>query len=284
MNGTKGDNHKDPYPQGKSPDPNAISERKFAARMGRLQQAVGVENDAGLAKALGISHQSVASARKRRQLPYAWVAEISERHGISSDWLLHGEGSMRRRDRPGPYGEATRGGTERFAIQEGHPHYGTTVPEVEVIVPAWAAPDFGSFDHVPLVEAHLAVGGGAFVLSEDVKDYFAFQRDWLRRIATAPNNVFMMSVRGPSMEPTITDGDIVMVDIGRKRIYDGYIYGLGIGETIAIKRLESLPEGMIRILSDNRREYPPYETNAQDLRILGQVIWYARELVKRGIP
>lgn len=79
------------------------------------------------------------------------------------------------------------------------------------------------------------------------------------------------------------DGDIVMIDCGRKSIYDGCIYGQGIGETITIKRLETLSGGKIGIMSDNRSEYPPYEGNAQDLRIIGQVIWIGRDLVKRGI-
>ena len=48
-----------------------------------------------------------------------------------------------------------------------------------------------------------------------------------------------------------------------------------------IKRLETLVGGHIRSISDNKQEFPPYEAPAADLRIIGQVIWFARELVTR---
>jgi phage repressor protein C with HTH and peptisase S24 domain len=37
--------------------------------------------------------------------------------------------------------------------------------------------------------------------------------------------------------------------------------------------------GRVRVISENRDEYPPYEVDQADLRIIGQVIWFARELV-----
>jgi len=39
------------------------------------------------------------------------------------------------------------------------------------------------------------------------------------------------------MEPAINDGDVIMIALGRKRIFDGYIYAIGSGEVILVKRL-----------------------------------------------
>jgi hypothetical protein len=41
---------------------------------------------------LGIKHSSVASAKDRKSIPLKWIVEISDKYGISSDWLLYGEG------------------------------------------------------------------------------------------------------------------------------------------------------------------------------------------------
>jgi hypothetical protein len=36
----------------------------------------------------------------------------------------------------------------------------------------------------------------------------------------------------------------------------------------------------VRIISVNKDEYPPYEVDVDDVRIIGQVIWFARQLVR----
>jgi phage repressor protein C with HTH and peptisase S24 domain len=86
-----------------------------------------------------------------------------------------------------------------------------------------------------------------------------------------------VTVCGNSMEPAIRDGDVAMIDIGRNKIRDGCVYAIGLGETIAIKRLELMTAGRVRIISDNKAEYESYEANIADVRVIGRVIWLARK-------
>ena len=147
-------------------------------------------------------------------------------------------------------------------------------------IPQVDRPDFDYFEYIPMAKAHLDDGGGAFVLSEESKDYYAFRKDWLNKITTGMKNLILIRVKGPSMEPTIGDDDIVMLDKGRKRIYDGCIYAIGLGGLIYIKRMMPLGAGgTVRIISDNPN-FPNEDIDPCDLRILGQVIWFARELIK----
>lgn len=74
------------------------------------------------------------------------------------------------------------------------------------------------------------------------------------------------------MEPIIMAGDIVLIDMGRNRVYEGLIYVLGLGETIMIKWLALLPGGRALILSDNRTEFQPEEATLNDIRVIGRVI------------
>ena len=55
---------------------------------------MGVKTDTELARVLGIDHSSVAGARKRNNIPPKWIIDVSERFGISADWLLFGDGAM----------------------------------------------------------------------------------------------------------------------------------------------------------------------------------------------
>ncbi|MFP4533345.1 MAG: XRE family transcriptional regulator [Desulfobacterales bacterium] len=138
----------------------------------------------------------------------------------------------------------------------------------------------GDFDFVPMAEAKLNAGGGHVVISEQYGELYAFRKDWLRQVATASHSIVLMMVEGESMTPTISDGDTVMIDMGRTRIKSGSIFAIGIEDTIIIKRLEYLVDGRIRIISDNRQEYAPYEADSKEIRIIGEVIWCAKQFIK----
>jgi len=140
--------------------------------------------------------------------------------------------------------------------------------------------DQGHFDFVPMADAKLNAGGGHVVISEQYGELYAFRKDWLRRVATSAHNIVLMMVEGESMTPTISDGDTVMIDMGRTRIKSGSIFAIGIEDTIIIKRLEYLVNGKIRIISDNRQEYVPYEADSKEIRIIGEVIWCAKQFIK----
>jgi hypothetical protein len=64
----------------------------FDQRIKRVRETLGVITDIDLDRASGIRQSSVASALKRNSIPSTRIIEESDRHGISSDWLLYGEG------------------------------------------------------------------------------------------------------------------------------------------------------------------------------------------------
>ncbi len=140
----------------------------------------------------------------------------------------------------------------------------------------------GEFALIGLVNVELSAGGGTFVQDERTKELYAFRRDWLNRVCLAPSKAVLMRVRGDSMHPTISDGDTVMIDTARKNITPGKIFALRMEDTVMLKRLEPMPGGKVRIISDNPI-YKEYEADSDSIHILGQVIWIAKELEKPEI-
>lgn len=59
----------------------------------RLMEATNSPNDAALATRLGISAQAVYNARKKQQIPPAWVFEAAKTFSVSADWLFFGDDS-----------------------------------------------------------------------------------------------------------------------------------------------------------------------------------------------
>ncbi|MBU4316303.1 MAG: helix-turn-helix domain containing protein [Proteobacteria bacterium] len=58
----------------------------------RIKLAINAKSDREIATALDIKPQSVSSARKKNEIPPAWVIVISETYRVSLDWLWFGKG------------------------------------------------------------------------------------------------------------------------------------------------------------------------------------------------
>ena len=70
--------------------------KAIKAVLERLSVVLGAKTSQSLAEQLGVSPQTVSSWKGRESVPYAQCVEIAERYGVSLDWLLTGEGPMRR--------------------------------------------------------------------------------------------------------------------------------------------------------------------------------------------
>lgn len=64
----------------------------FTAVLARMKLVTQSATDSGLSAALGVSPQTVSSWKGRDSIPYAICVDLANKHGISLDWLLVGEG------------------------------------------------------------------------------------------------------------------------------------------------------------------------------------------------
>lgn len=97
-------------------------------------------------------------------------------------------------------------------------------------------------------------------------------------------NLHVIYVQGHSMEPTVCDGDVVLLDESQTQARDRRIYALRKpdGELIIKRLIQSLTGGWI-IRSDNedKRAYPDQPVSDADLEqlcIVGRVVWHGGAL------
>ncbi len=87
-----------------------------------------------------------------------------------------------------------------------------------------------------------------------------------------------MIPRPDSMEPTLADGDEILVDRDRREVRGGGgIFVLRIDGAILVKRLRACVGG-VEVASDN----PGYATRVRargDVDVIGRVAWMSRALV-----
>lgn len=134
---------------------------------------------------------------------------------------------------------------------------------------------------IPVLDVEASAGFGAVAASETAQTRFGFDERWLRSLTSAKSaSLSIVRVMGDSMEPTLSDGDEVLVDASdhASRLRDG-IYVLRADDTLVVKRVAIKPGGkQITIASDNPA-YPTWsDMNRSEVHVVGRVIWFGRAL------
>ena len=80
----------------KSSELGDFSANCFDEVFSRIMDAVGTTKAVDVANALGISQQSISGAKSKAKIPEKWLSKISDKFGVSSDWLRTGDGEMKR--------------------------------------------------------------------------------------------------------------------------------------------------------------------------------------------
>jgi phage repressor protein C with HTH and peptisase S24 domain len=129
------------------------------------------------------------------------------------------------------------------------------------------------------LEVRASMGGGFEVVDEPEGSPFFFRRQWVEKMLDGkPAQLRVItSLGGDSMLPTINDGDMGLVRVAGEHaaFQSGAIYAIWDGQGLIVKRLETMvgERARLRVISDNRAIYEPYEVDAEEVRIIGQVIW-----------
>ncbi len=131
------------------------------------------------------------------------------------------------------------------------------------------------YTEVPLREATGSMGGGSTETGDRALTYLSFRTEWIRSKGN-PDNMTVIRAFGDSMEPTITDGSVVLIDEGRRQFVKNKIYYLRYNGQMYIKRLVER-DGHLAIVSDNDPN-AYLVSDADDFEIIGRCIWAAREL------
>lgn len=132
---------------------------------------------------------------------------------------------------------------------------------------------------IPEVNVRAAAGGGALVEAEEDGVRWHFPLAWLRHeLKARPADLRIVTIDGDSMEPVLMSGDKVLVDLSRTVPSPPGIFVLDDGMGLLAKQLERLPNTeRLSIRSANPR-YDSYERPAEEVTIIGRVVWFARRL------
>ncbi len=250
----------------------------------RLNMAKGDETTYALAKRTGLNQSLLRKYLSGASMPLVDRAnELANVLKVDLKWLVTGEGEMRSNsDIQPPQGRYPAQIYEKTASYEVvepaqiEQSSEAVCDDTEGIIPV----TMDDFALVPVYDVQASAGHGSHVESELRTGHLAFRRDWLRDKGLKIKDLAIITAKGDSMEPTISDGDIMLVDTSIDKIIDDTIYIVQTDHHLIVKRIQQALDGSLIIISDNQR----YERQkisseqAKNVKIAGRVKWYGHEI------
>jgi hypothetical protein len=132
---------------------------------------------------------------------------------------------------------------------------------------------------VPKLAIGASAGAGALTDVEALAGKVGFDESWLRTMGVDPAQVTLIKVQGDSMQPTLNDGDDIMVDKSAAlRAVKNGVHVLRMDDVLMVKRVMTGKKGVLSVLSDNPASPQWPDVNAAKLTIIGRVVWVGRKL------
>lgn len=199
---------------------------------------------------IGVSERTIQNYLGGISLPNGrFLTDLSEKIGASPTWILVGSGPK--------------------YIGDNHQNLPSGITQK-------ADRDFVTINRY---EIAASAGHGALVGHEQTGEAIALRRNWLAARGLSPDRLAVISVRGDSMAPVLTDGELIMLDGAQTTPRDGAIFVVSYSDGLFVKRIQQLPGDRLQLISTNP-DYPPIivdQSAADQVKVIGRVVASMRE-------
>ncbi|SPA44635.1 LexA family transcriptional regulator [Cupriavidus taiwanensis] len=239
----------------------------------KLKEALdsGAMDPAALAKECGVSRQAVYGWLKTGRVAKEHLPVFAKLSGKPLEWWLGSDVSKTK---------------DEFTQSSTTAAYNPKALSVSTLAGVSVRPivTYESLEELPKestvlvtrIDVELSAGNGrgeSWHIEE--KEPLPFQADYIRRLDAKPKNLVAVKVDGDSMEPRLFDDDTVIVDRADTRIpANGGVFALVYAGELLVKRLFRLPDGGMKVVSDNHERYEPIAVNAdqvEHITVIGRV-------------
>lgn len=242
---------REPAPKDAEPSGRGASRAAFVARLQAILRHWPSADR--LARAVGVSPSAFRKwLRGEAEPSRERLVALADATSVSIAWLTKGEG-------PEPQFQG--------------------VPSTERGVPATAANgtlDLRRFVVLPKRSEAAAAGAGTPQPPNTRSEFIAFGHDWIRdTFGLEPTDLLLEAAVGKSMQPTIRDNDLLLIDVTDRKLREFGIYVLEFQGERLVKRVQRKLDGSLLLISDNAIYEPeriPAE-RAHEVGVVGRVVW-----------
>lgn len=150
---------------------------------------------------------------------------------------------------------------------------------MEALHRAFRRPSEDDYSLIPHIESKIPTTPSILDSHVEVREGLVFKKDWLKKMKSKPENLYVIYADDDSMEPYIFKGDAVLIDLSQINPWDKQVYAIQRpGGGFSIKRLTQNLSGMWVIRSDNqdKASHPDEFATVEAIHsipIVGRVIW-----------
>lgn len=242
----------------------------------RLIQIRGKESRRSFAIRAGMSDTSILKYERLEALPNVerFIA-MAVASGVDLRWLACGDDWER------ILSGATAipsSGQSALEAQEMAANYQALTPSADIA----PSPLVGANDDFTFIDSYqvfASAGHGQFVNDEQKSDAMAFRTEWLRKEGLKPERLAVIRAKGDSMEPTISDNDIILLHLANGEAPRDGLHVIRMEGGLFVKRLQFSPLGDVKVVSDNAN-YQSWEFTKEqraDLHVVGRVVWAGKK-------
>lgn len=177
-----------------------------------------------------------------------------------------------------------------FGLSEQELLFGETVPfsmdsrsEERAVVPAGGMPvqayEDGDAEFIPIkvMRLKLSAGISGYGAEPDLTVKSApivFQREWMEKNGLFPEDLIALKIKGDSMDPSLRDGDLVVINVADKVPRDGMVYAVNFDGEDVVKRM-TYENREWWLVSDNpdQKRYARKICKGASCIVIGQVIY-----------
>ena len=157
----------------------------------------------------------------------------------------------------------------------------TRRPRPKLAAPSpYAAPR--GYSAVPEIDVRASAGPGAWNEElEEAKEAWLFADPLIRHeFRATPEDLRLITIDGDSMEPLLSSGDRILIDVSRRVPVPPGIFVIWDGMGLVAKRIEHVPhsEPPKVVLKSLNPEYDSYERSVEEVRVVGRAVWVSRKL------
>lgn len=210
-----------------------------------------IDDERKIEEVIGRSEKQMARYTAGADMPVSVLLKLSEWSRVPVEWILENELKT----------------TNAYALPAVSDNAGN---------------DLSDFTLIPFLDVRASAGPGALITGAGgpPERFLAFEKGWLRRIGVSPRHAEVLIATGDSMEPTIRDGDVLLVDRSIDRIVSEGLYVVVYGDLVLLKRVQQRRDRTVVLMSDNPR-YEPETVPADEIdqiTVAGRVRWFGRTI------
>lgn len=220
----------------------------IASRLDTAMKEAGFVSQSALARASGVPQPTINRILNGvgKKGPEAHtLVQLAAACNVNFEWLHEGRGPMLRAPEP--------------AIQK-------------VVV---AQEDDARFYQIQKVKLRLSAGITGFAVEPETHDgsTLSVPRHWADRNGYNPERLIGIKVRGESMEPSLFEDDLVIINTADNKPVDGVVFAVNYEGEPVVKRM-SRDAGQWWLTSDNpdQRKYHRMVCRGSDCIIIGRVV------------